>query len=64
MVEREITDKRIHRGTFRNVPALIEAIKSYIENNNKNPQVFVWTAPVAQTLSKVATCKEALDALH
>lgn len=67
MVERwfrEITDKRIRRGTFRNVPALIEAIKSYIENNNQNPQVFVWTAPVAQILSKVAKCKEVLDTLH
>lgn len=67
MVERwfrEITDKRIRRGTFRNVPALIEAIKKYIENNNQNPQVFVWTAPVAQILSKVAKCKEVLDALH
>ena len=67
MVERwfrEITDKRIRRGTFRNVPALIEAIKKYIENNNQNPQVFVWTAPVAKILSKVAKCKEALDALH
>lgn len=67
MVERwfrEITDKRIRRGTFRNVPALIEAIKSYIDNHNQNPQVFVWTAPVAQILTKVAKSKEALDALH
>jgi transposase len=67
MVERwfrEITDKRIRRGTFRNVPALIEAIKNYIDNHNQNPQVFVWTAPVAQILTKVAKSKEALDALH
>jgi transposase len=67
MVERwfrEITDKRIRRGTFRNVPALVETIKSYIDNHNQNPQVFVWTAPVAQILSKVAKSKEALDALH
>jgi len=67
MVERwfrEITDKRIRRGSFQNLPALIEAIKKYIENNNQNPQVFVWTAPVAQILAKVAKSKEALDALH
>lgn len=67
MVERwfrEITDKRIRRGTFRNVPVLIEAIKNYIDNHNQNPQVFVWTAPVAQILTKVAKSKEALDALH
>lgn len=67
MVERwfrEITDKRIRRGTFRNVPALIDAIRNYIDNHNQNPQVFVWTAPVAQILTKVAKSKEALDALH
>jgi len=38
--------------------------QKYIENHNQNPQVFVWTAPVAQILSKVAKSKEALDALH
>jgi transposase len=67
MVERwfrEITDNRIRRGAFWNVSALIEAIKNYIDNHNQNPQVFVWTAPAAQILSKVAKCKEALDALH
>jgi transposase len=67
MVERwfrEITDKRIRHGTFWNVSALIEAIKNYIGNHNRNPQVFVWTAPAAQILSNVAKCKEALDALH
>jgi len=67
MVERwfrEITDKRIHHDTFRNVPALIEATKKYIDNHNQNPQVLVWTAPMAQILSKAAKCKEALDSLH
>ncbi len=67
MVERwfrEITDKRIRRSTFKNVPALIATIKNYIDSHNQNPQVFVWTAPVAQILSKVAKCKEALDSLH
>ena len=61
---REITVKRIRRGTFQNVPALIAAIKDYIDNHNQHPQVFVWTAPVEQILAKVAKSKEALDALH
>jgi len=61
---REITVKRIRRGTFQNVPALIVAIKDYIDNHNQNPQVFVWTAPVEQILTKVAKSKELLDALH
>jgi len=67
MVERwfrEITDKRILRDTFRNVPALIDAIKNYIDKHNQHPQVIVWTASVAQILSKVAKCKEVLESLH
>ena len=61
---REITDKRIRRGTFRNVSVLIAAIKEYMENHNQNPRVFVWSAPVERILAKIAKCKEALDAPH
>lgn len=67
MVERwfrEITDKRIRRGTFKSVPDLIAAIKEYLENNNQNPKVFVWTAPAEKILTKITKCKEALAALH
>jgi len=67
MVERwfrEITDKRIRRGSFSSVPELIAAINEYLENHNQNPQVFVWSAPVDKILAKIAKCKEALDALH
>ena len=59
---REITDKRIRRGTFRNVRALIAAIEQYLDNHNQNPHVFVWSAPVERILAKIAKCKEALDA--
>lgn len=61
---REITDKRIRRGSFKSVSELIAAIKAYIDNHNQNPQVYVWIAPVAQILTKVAKSKEALDAQH
>lgn len=67
MVERwfrEITDKRIRRGTFQNVPVLVKAIMDYIENHNQNPKVFVWTAPVDRSIEKSSKSKEALDALH
>ncbi len=67
MVERwfrEITDKRIRRGTFRSVPELIAAINEYLENHNQNPKIFTWTASVERIMTKVAKCKEALDALH
>lgn len=67
LVERwfcEITVKRIRLGTFQNLPALIAAIRDYIDNHNQHPKVFVWTAPVEKILAKVAKSKEALDALH
>ena len=62
MVERwfrEITDKRIRRGTFQNVPVLVKAIMGYIENHNQNPKVFVWSAPVNKILEKISKSKEA-----
>ena len=61
---REITDKRIRRGSFANVPALIAAIKNYLDAHNQHPRVFVWTASVERILTKLAKCKEALDSLH
>ena len=61
---REITDKRLRRGSFQNVPELVTAITQYIETHNQKPQVFVWSAPVERILTKIAKCKEALDALQ
>jgi transposase len=67
MVERwfrEITDKRIRRGSFKNVPDLIAAINQYIQTHNQNPKVFVWSASVERIMGKIAKCKEALETLH
>lgn len=61
---REITDKRIRRGSFHSVSELTAAIHEYLENHNQNPRVFVWTAPVERIISKIAKCKEALGTLH
>ena len=61
---RELTDKRIRRGSFHNVPQLIAAIQEYLDTHNQHPHVFTWTASVESILTKVAKCKEALDALH
>jgi len=46
-----------------NSPKLI-LDSSDIDNNNQNPHVFVWTAPVERIMNKIAECKEALEALH
>lgn len=67
MVERwfrEITDKQIRRGSFKNVPDLIKTIMQYIETSNQRPHVFVWTASIERIMTKIAKCKEALVTLH
>ena len=61
---RELTDKRIRRGVFHNVPVLIAAIHDYLNDHNQHPQVFVWSAPVERILAKIAKCKEALESVH
>ena len=61
---REITDKRIRRGSFKNVQMLITTIQQYIDTHNQNPRVFIWSASVESILAKIAKCKEASDALH
>lgn len=67
MVERwfrDLTDKRIRRGSFRNVRELRAAIEAYVHHHNLTPRIFTWTASAESILAKVAKCKEALNALH
>jgi hypothetical protein len=54
-------DKRIRRGTFFSVEELEAAIEEYLEENNKQPKPFVWTATVEQILAKVNRCKAILE---
>ena len=61
---RELTDKRLRRGSFGSVPELTAAIQEYVDNHNQNPRVFVWTASVEGIMAKIAKCKEALGTLH
>jgi transposase len=61
---RELTSKRIRRGSFANVPALVESIMGYIGNCNQNPHIFQWTASADQILRKMAKSKEALETVH
>lgn len=67
MVERwfrEITDKRIRRGSFKSVPELIVAIKDYVAGHNQNPRIFTWTASAERILAKIVKSKEVLGTLH
>jgi transposase len=67
LVERffaEITRKRIRRGTFRSVPALVAAIRAYVREHNKHPRPFIWTTSAAAILRKIKHCKQALETGH
>lgn len=61
---RELTVKRIRRGSFPSVPDLIAAITEFIEANNDTPKPFVWTASVEKILAKIAHCKSILETIH
>ena len=61
---RELTDKRIRRGSFPSVAELIAAIQEFIEANNDAPKPFVWTASVEKILAKISHCKAILETLH
>lgn len=58
---REITDKRIRRGTFRSVEQLIHAIEDYIRHHNQSPKPFVWTAKADEILAKVQRARKVLE---
>lgn len=57
---REITTKRIRRGTFHSVPELVSAIEEFIKENNKHPKPFLWTKTADEIIAKVNHCKSLL----
>lgn len=57
---RELTTKRIRRGIFTSVPALILAITGYIAEYNAHPKPFPWTATADEILRKINRCKESV----
>ena len=61
---REITTKRIRRGSFPSVADLVHASEDYLQHNNDNPKPFIWTASADQILAKVSRCKATLETLH
>jgi transposase len=61
----EITEKRIRRGAFRSVKALEQAIMDYLDQHNRNPKPFVWTATADTILSRIArVCERISDSGH
>lgn len=62
---RELTEKRIRRGSFESVASLEQAIRQYLEQNNKEPKPFVWAADADLILGKVRRlCERIYDSAH
>ena len=57
---RELTDKRIRRGTFQSVTELVAEIMTYIDKHNNKPKSFLWTAKAADILAKVERARTVL----
>jgi transposase len=63
MVERffrDLTQKQLRRGVFRNVEELLESIGEYIDHHNRQPKPFIWTAKASDILEKVKRARAAL----
>jgi transposase len=61
---REITTKRIRRGSFASVTVLVEVIEEYIAHNNENPKPFIWTKTADQIIAKVRRGRVSLEAVR
>ena len=60
MVERffrNLTHKRIRRGTFHSVEALVDTITRHLEHHNKDPRPIIWTATAPDILEKVTRAR-------
>jgi transposase len=61
---RDLTERRLRRGVFKNLEQLHDAITAYIEGHNENPRPFIWTAKASDILEKVKRARAKLDTLQ
>lgn len=58
---RELTDKKIRRGSFTSVADLIAAIENYISHHNADPKPYKWTKTAEEIIEKVRRGRVALQ---
>jgi len=62
---RDLTERRIRRGSFDSLRSLEKAIREYLEQNDREPRPFIWTADADLILGKVQRlCKRIYDSAH
>ena len=60
----KLTRRRLKRGVFRSLVDLQAAINRFIEENNADPKLFVWTADPNRILASVKRGQQALELIH
>jgi transposase len=58
---RELTTRRLKRGSFASVADLVAAIEDYIAHHNDNPKPFFWHKTADEIIAKVRRGRVALD---
>lgn len=61
---RDLTEKSIRRGVFRNVDELTQAIEKHLAAHNASPKPMVWTATASDILEKVRRGRAKLNTIH
>ena len=61
---RDLTEKRVRRGSFESAAELIAAIEDYMATSNADPKPFVWHKSAHAILDKLAHCKVIYETLH
>lgn len=59
---RDLTGKGVRRGVFHSVAELQQSIQRYIEQHNRKPKPYIWTAKARDILEKVKRAWNALSA--
>ncbi len=63
LVERwfnELTARRLRRGVFDSVAALVDAIEVWADHWNDDPKPFIWHKPAEEIITKVRRGRTAL----
>ena len=64
MVERffrDLTQNQLRRGVFLSVEQLEQTILAYIEQHNRKPKPFIWTAKASDILEKIKRGRATLN---
>jgi hypothetical protein len=61
---RDLTARRIRRGSFPSVEALIRTIETFIAHHNADTRHFAWTADLKDILPEIVRADAALDTIE